>query len=217
MKKLALSLGFRLASRGSYPKKPRQDLCMACTIGRRKGRRGTTKDVIQEHVACPVVVTGKLQLDEDGKVKEGARFEITQLNIAHNHPLGLGGDDDDDDDEEKPDAKSAPAGKGKKGTKRKRADVDSVANGTDGEDDNSSVIGDPPGPPVPLRLPKSAYRSLGRSWLRADIPCSRRSFPDLGRFPSLLAPRCRLAWLPTWDGPIQGILRHSRPAVLQVS
>ncbi|KAH9809676.1 hypothetical protein DFH28DRAFT_539027 [Melampsora americana] len=91
-KRTAASFGFHLASRGSYPKKIRQDICFACTVGRnykRPKKNGVSEppsapvEVVQ--APCPVAVTAKWQVNPDGTLLEGGKFEITQSQLTHNH------------------------------------------------------------------------------------------------------------------------------------
>ncbi|EGG08587.1 uncharacterized protein MELLADRAFT_77367 [Melampsora larici-populina 98AG31] len=93
-KRTAASFGFHLASRGSYPKKIRQDICFACTVGRNykrpKKNNGVSEpatpapgEVVQ--APCPVAVTAKWQVNPDGTLVEGGKFEITQSQLTHNH------------------------------------------------------------------------------------------------------------------------------------
>ncbi|KAG0145965.1 hypothetical protein CROQUDRAFT_133441 [Cronartium quercuum f. sp. fusiforme G11] len=91
-KQTATNYGFHLASRGSYPKKPRQDICFACTVGRNYKRPKKNSDgteIVNDQPyqkPCPVAVTAKWQVKPDGSLVEGGKFEITQSTITHNHP-----------------------------------------------------------------------------------------------------------------------------------
>lgn len=94
-KRTAASFGFHLASRGSYPKKIRQDICFACTVGRNYKRPKKSNGVSEPpppapvevvQAPCPVAVTAKWQVNPDGTLLEGGKFEITQSQLTHNHP-----------------------------------------------------------------------------------------------------------------------------------